>query len=705
MDDNYIKLENYEMLKALYDFKATFAKTLSFRENDHFILHQTNTKQRNWWQVVNNTGQLGYIPSNYVTTVKVQPQFMIDFLEECIEKLRSEFVKPGAPLPIDKQDLVQRLVEKKRQAESSRKPKKPAPLPPTFSSTSPIKETPITTTVTVSSSSSASSVAKPDAERSTPSASHAGAKSFLPDGEIQKIPDFNRRNSNSNIDSRRSSFPRQSELAPKSSELGFKSSEVGSRSSEPIPRSIEPVPRVPEQNIRGPESNSRVTDSEKPILIRQTSRQSPTKSSQNNSTSFEIDSRAAYKLLDEVRKNTQLSYEMSKLAVTVVVSGLQQLLPSSISHYFDTVLNQLQMPLINSKMRIEDTYDSTRLKIIFDELTSCKEDSQQRSWMLYEDESIIVEYIKELTSILTNADASVSRHALKQDQYNGIITLIEYYQMEARWTIRQLLLQSFGVMCSLDPVVVTIMLNSILPMELARDMTSNPRNVPKLNYSSLLMTMIFSMAEPMPITHLEYLGCEFIAFLLDGIEDPPDTDLEDQIPDLFTNLILAYNLQFNFNATSNSNANVNENIFMMALRERTNAKIFTQKILFLLNREEDPVRIFDHQPAPMHSVLKLFIDIFSMDITASLFYTNDIKVLIDIVLRQLFDIPPGDKRRLYLELCRRVLRTTGYDDHRHRSEDLLKCFTRIFCEEGPESQGDQKLIREISNEFPSLFKM
>lgn len=562
---------------------------------------------------------------------------MIDFLEECIEKLRSEFVKPGAPLPIDKQDLVQRLVEKKRQAESSRKPKKPAPLPPTFSSTSPIKETPITTTVTVSSSSSASSVAKADGERSTPSASYASAKSFLPD-EIQKIPDFNRRNSNSNIDSRRSSFPRQ---IP---ELGPKSSELGSKLPEPVPRSIEPVPRVPEQNIRGPESNSRVTDSEKPILIRQTSRQSPTKSSsQNNSTSFEIDSRAAYKLLDEVRKNTQLSYEMSKLAVTVVVSGLQQLLPSSISHYFDTVLNQLQMPLINSKMRIEDTYDSTRLKIIFDELTSCKEDSQQRSWMLYEDESIIVEYIKELTSILTNADASVSRHALKQDQYNGIMTLIEYYQMEARWTIRQLLLQSFGVMCSLDPVVVTIMLNSILPMELARDMTSNPRNVPKLNYSSLLMTMIFSMAEPMPITHLEHLGCEFIAFLLDGIEDPPDTDLEDQIPDLFTNLILAYNLQFNFNATSNSNANVNENIFMMALRERTNAKIFTQKILFLLNREEDPVRIFDHQPAPMHSVLKLFIDIFSMDITASLFYTNDIKVLIDIVLRQLFDIPPGDK--------------------------------------------------------------
>ncbi|KAK0166236.1 hypothetical protein PV328_004676 [Microctonus aethiopoides] len=652
MDDNYIRLENYEMLKALYDFKATFAKTLSFRENDHFILHQSNTKQRNWWQVVNNAGQLGYIPSNYVTTVKVQPQFMIDFLNECIEKLRSEFVKPGAPLPIDKQDLVQRLVEKKRQAEMSRKPKKQAPQPPTFTNSSPSKETPINVI----------NKSNNDNIKSTTSiTSCSTTKTTLPHADdVVETPLITSDQCNSITEQRRSSLLRQV------------SSEIIQRPS---------MDTATQKNSS--QSNA----------PRQTSRISPTKS--NTSISCDINSRAAYKLLDEVRRNTQLSYEMSKIAVTVVVTGLQQLLPSNISHYFDAVLNQLQMPLISSKMSIEETYDANRLKIIFNELTSCKEDSQQRSWMLYEDESIIVEYIKELTSILTNADANVSRHALRQDQYDGITTLIQYYQMEARWTIRQLLLQSFGVMCSLDAVVVTIMLNSILPMELARDMSSNPRNVPKLNYSSLLLTMIFSMGESMPVTHLEHLGSDFISFLLDLIEDPPDTDLDDQIPDLFINLILSYNLQFT----------KSENIVLDALNDKTNAKVFTQKILFLFNREEDPVRIFDHEPAPPHSVLKLFIDLFGCELTASLFYTNDIKVLIDIVLRQLFDIPPGDKRRLYLELCRRVLRTSGYDEHRHRSEDLLKCFTRIFCEEGAESQGDQQLIREISNEFPNFFKM
>jgi hypothetical protein len=64
-------------------------------------------------------------------------------------------------------------------------------------------------------------------------------------------------------------------------------------------------------------------------------------------------------------------------------------------------------------------------------------------------------------------------------------------------------------------------------------------------------------------------------------------------------------------------------------------------ILFLA-AVEDPVQIFEHQPAPPHSVLKLFVDLFSTSQTATLFYTNDTKVLIDIIVRQLADLSPGD---------------------------------------------------------------
>lgn len=46
------------------------------------------------------------------------------------------------------------------------------------------------------------------------------------------------------------------------------------------------------------------------------------------------------------------------------------------------------------------------------------------------------------------------------------------------------------------------------------------------------------------VSFTEQLDSDFISFLLDLIEAPSDTDLEDQIPDLFVNLILSYNLQF-----------------------------------------------------------------------------------------------------------------------------------------------------------------
>jgi hypothetical protein len=47
--------------------------------------------------------------------------------------------------------------------------------------------------------------------------------------------------------------------------------------------------------------------------------------------------------------------------------------------------------------------------------------------------------------------------------------------------------------------------------------------------------------------------------------------------------------------------------------------------------------------AKIHSVLKLFIDLFSGSTTAQLFYTNDTKVLVDIIARQLADLSPGDE--------------------------------------------------------------
>lgn len=62
----------------------------------------------------------------------------------------------------------------------------------------------------------------------------------------------------------------------------------------------------------------------------------------------------------------------------------------------------------------------------------------------------------------------VINHILKVDQYTSVNDLLEYYQMELRWVIKKRLLEIFSELCKLNFVVVDIIINSILPMELAR---------------------------------------------------------------------------------------------------------------------------------------------------------------------------------------------------------------------------------------------
>ena len=140
-------------------------------------------------------------------------------------------------------------------------------------------------------------------------------------------------------------------------------------------------------------------------------------------------------------------------------------------------------------------------------------------------------------------------------------------------------------------------------------------------------------------------------FLLDNIECPPIIDTEDIVPDVFLNLILSYNLQF---------LTLCDNLVIQALTEKDTAKIFTEKLLLLFNRGsnasrdisfvislveyflEDPVRTFDCEPTPPHSLLKMFTDLFGSLKTANLFYTNDVRVLIDMVIRNILDLSAVD---------------------------------------------------------------
>ncbi len=90
-----------------------------------------------------------------------------------------------------------------------------------------------------------------------------------------------------------------------------------------------------------------------------------------------------------------------------------------------------------------------------------------------------------------------------------------------------------------------------------------------------------------------------------------------------------------------------------------------------------------------------------------LFYTNDIYVLIDIVVRQLADLSPREPARaVYVDMCRLVLTHTDYAEHLHRFKDLERCFIRILEEEEEEEGGsaarDKKVVEQICREVDAF---
>ncbi|XP_003384974.1 PREDICTED: NCK-interacting protein with SH3 domain-like [Amphimedon queenslandica] len=412
----------------------------------------------------------------------------------------------------------------------------------------------------------------------------------------------------------------------------------------------------------------------------------------NLPTEFSNDT--ALELIDVIRNRTGLSHPKSALALEGVLGFLEEKVPE-IAPVMDGLLASLRASQAKEEDNSlsEDNEDLKRLKHIFFEMREARDDSQQRGWAVRDDSEIISQYLEELLQILYDADPIVSKAAIQEDKYENILVLISYYQLEPRVQLRILLLKVFGACCTLDQEVVSVMLQSVLPNELGHDIQINTNETQKVLFSSIVCTMMFSTAEDVPLPVYDQWSAEFVKFLLDNIEDPPESDVNDELPDAFLNMILSFNQHFEYPST---------NIVMQVLKVFDNPRSFSEKLMLLVNRGEDPVSIV--KPCCPDSLTKILLDLFSDPLTSGVFYTTDLKVLIDIISRQLHDLAPGDKSRShYIELLQRLITNTQYTDHHHRRSDLTSCLKRILREEGEESIPDQGAIKKLLETFPGLF--
>uniref|UniRef100_A0A8C8HY49 SH3 domain-containing protein n=1 Tax=Oncorhynchus tshawytscha TaxID=74940 RepID=A0A8C8HY49_ONCTS len=732
------------MYRSLYAFRSAEPNSLHFGSGESFLILERSNKH--WWLGSRcSSGETGYVPASYIERIQAPEQDeVLQSIDRAIEGIHNLAMKNGGKYNLEQRDMLQKLIHHRKETLSRRSPTPSSPKQGLSSSTSELSlshtpQPPNGISRTMSESTDnvqglyqvppqprrAAPITPPPPEKLRASRHPGDSESSIPPptGPAPAAgTGLSPSVSSASLDS-------GSSHSVVSSDVSLPS--VAS-TPPPVPSRVKPPPPPPDDlppsdpspqpdpSKKGPTPQPQPTHPPQPSTEDQSETDWPlappsvAESPPGSPTYSEpVPGTTGAELIELVRRNTGLSYDLSRVAVGVVVGHLQTTLPQASS-----ALEKVLLSLVESKDQSsalpqgQVCHDEQRLEVILGDLARHFDDSQQRSWALHEDHSLIACYLEELLKILTDADPEVCKKMCRANHSEPVLSLVTYYQMEHRVSLRLLLLKVFGAMCSLDSALISTLLNSILPMELARDLQTDTQEHQKMCYTALVLTMIFSMGEQVPYHHYEHLNASFVQFLLDVVEDGLPSDTTEQLPDLCVNLILAFNLHLIVPSS---------NVIMQTVVKK-NVKIFSEKIVLLLNRGGethtfffavyDPVCVFKHAPPAPHSVLKFLQDVFASRDSSDIFYRTDMMVMIDIAVRCISDLSPGDKLRMeYLSLMHSIIRSTDYLEHLHRLSDLQGALQRILREEdnsGADEGGatakqmDKLIVQEMYKEFPQI---
>ncbi|XP_054965859.1 NCK-interacting protein with SH3 domain isoform X6 [Pan paniscus] len=690
------------MYRALYAFRSAEPNALAFAAGETFLVLERSSAH--WWLAARaRSGETGYVPPAYLRRLQGLEQDVLQAIDRAIEAVHNTAMRDGGKYSLEQRGVLQKLIHHRKETLSRRGP--------SASSVAVMTSSTSDHHLDAAAARQPNGVCQAGFERqhSLPSSEHLGADGGLyqiplPSSQIPPQPrraapttpppPVKRRDREALMASGsggHNTMPSGGNSVSSGSSVSSTSLDTlytGSSPSEPGSSCSPTPPPVPRRGthttvsqVQPPPSKASAPEppAEEEVATGTTSASDDLEALGTLSLGTTEEKAAAEaavprtigaELMELVRRNTGLSHELCRVAIGIIVGHIQASVPAS-----SPVMEQVLLSLVEGKDLStalpsgQVCHDQQRLEVIFADLARRKDDAQQRSWALYEDEGVIRCYLEELLHILTDADPEVCKKMCKRNEFESVLALVAYYQMEHRASLRLLLLKCFGAMCSLDAAIISTLVSSVLPVELARDMQTDTQ---------------------------EHLGTPFAQFLLNIVEDGLPLDTTEQLPDLCVNLLLALNLHL---------PAADQNVIMAALSKHANVKIFSEKLLLLLNRGDDPVRIFKHEPQPPHSVLKFLQDVFGSPATAAIFYHTDMMALIDITVRHIADLSPGDKLRMeYLSLMHAIVRTTPYLQHRHRLPDLQAILRRILNEEetSPQCQMDRMIVREMCKEFPVL---
>ncbi|KAK9766787.1 pre-rRNA processing [Basidiobolus ranarum] len=196
-------------------------------------------------------------------------------------------------------------------------------------------------------------------------------------------------------------------------------------------------------------------------------------------------------------------------------------------------------------------------------------------------------------------------------------------------------------------------------------------------FSIMLLLCELCQFHRLPNSDLKLLNETLIHKLLDIVEETQCGD--ESVNYTGIQLILTINSQF----TDLHQENGNTVIKVLSNRFET-SKSFGENLLFMMNRGAKP----DIQLL----ILKLLYALFTNNTTYDYFYTNDLRVLVDVIIRELYNLSDedGELRRAYLEVLPPLVCNTQYPEILHKAQQIV-----CLLEELTTEQAHRNTTREV----------
>ncbi|KAG0677133.1 hypothetical protein C6P42_000992 [Pichia californica] len=172
--------------------------------------------------------------------------------------------------------------------------------------------------------------------------------------------------------------------------------------------------------------------------------------------------------------------------------------------------------------------------------------------------------------------------------------------------------------------------------------------------------------------YLEIVKLSDISYLFENLK--VETRDENEINFLKFRLLLVLNEQYMFQCGLKLKKDENVNCVVNTLVNKiTFFQVFNEILILNFNREMDRV--------DQILMLKFLYVVFSNKVTNNMVYLNDLKVIVDIIIRQLFDLQLGNSEYLvniYIRVLHCILTTTDLRNYHYKKAELLEVLQYII---------------------------